>query len=308
MKPLVGSALLIFLVCAAPVVVLAIDRPNVLFIAVDDLRPELGCYGEEVIQSPHIDRLAKSGVVFDRAYCQQAVCNPSRVSLLTGLRPDTARVWDLVTQFRDTVPDAVTLPQFFKQNGYRTVGMGKIFHNPFPDPVSWSIPEQPRPTGHAWYSDATLERLAQRREAAKRAGMTAREIGNRIRGPATEIEEVADNRRFDGALADLAIEHLGQLATGEEPFFLGVGFILPHLPWTPPKKYWDLYDPEQIPLAANPFLPHGAPAVAFGDRSMGGMYELRDCEDFNDAPSPFEGSLSPAEQQHLKHGYYAADR
>jgi len=230
-------------------------KPNVLFIAVDDLRPELGCYGVREIIAPSIDALAEQGVTFSRAYCQQAVCNPSRVSLLTGLRPDSAKVWDLVTEFRDTVPDVVTLPQHFKQNGYYAVGMGKIFHNPFPDPESWTIPEQPKPKGYAWHSEETQERLKRARDEARRAGMTERQIGNRIRGPATDIEDVPDNRRFDGALGDLALEHLRKADAQQSPFFLAVGFILPHLPWTPPRKYWDLYDPAEIPMAANDFLP-----------------------------------------------------
>ena len=103
-------------------------RPNVLFIAVDDLRPELGCYGKDYIHSPNIDRIAKAGLVFDRAYCQQAVCSPSRSSLMTGTRPDTTKVWDLQTHFRKALPDVVTLGQHFKNHGYFVQGTGKIFH------------------------------------------------------------------------------------------------------------------------------------------------------------------------------------
>jgi len=114
------------------------SKPNVLFIPVDDLRPELGCYGNEYIKTPNIDALAKEGVVFSRTYCQQAVCNPSRASLLTGLRPDSIQVWDLATKFRSNVPDVVTLPQYFKQNGYTTIGIGKTFHNDIPDYLSWT--------------------------------------------------------------------------------------------------------------------------------------------------------------------------
>jgi iduronate 2-sulfatase len=282
------------------------DQPNVLFIAIDDLRPELGCYGVETIQTPRMDELAGQGVLFNRAYCQLAVCNPSRVSLLTGLRPDTNRVWDLVTEFRDTIPDAVTLPQQFSRNGYYTVGMGKIFHNSFPDPKSWTVPQQPRPAPTSSYSSDVREELARQRAEARANGMTAREIGNRIRGPATDVEDVPDNARVDGALTDLAIEQLRLASDQKDPFFVAVGYILPHLPWTPPKKYWDIYDPAEIPMAENDFLPQDMPPVAFGDRSFGGMYELRDCMDFRDAPSPFEGSLTEAERRRLKHGYYAS--
>ena len=113
-------------------------KPNVLFIAVDDLRPELGCYGSSIAKSPNIDRFADSAVTFTHAYCQQAVCNPSRASLMTGLRPDTIKVWDLKTDFRKTTPDAVTLTQQFMNHGYHAVGIGKIFHNNIQDPLSWS--------------------------------------------------------------------------------------------------------------------------------------------------------------------------
>ena len=118
------------------------SRPNVIFIAVDDLRPELGCYGKDYIKSPNIDALAKSGVVFERAYCQQAVCSPSRSSIMTGTRPDTTKVWDLVTHFRTALPDVVTLGQQFKNNGYFVQGMGKIYHGGYDDAPSWSVPWQ----------------------------------------------------------------------------------------------------------------------------------------------------------------------
>src|SRR5216110_90546 len=118
-------------------------KPNVLFIAVDDLKPLLGCYGDKRIQSPNIDRLAKRGVLFEHAYCNQAVCAPSRNSLLTGVRPMTLGIYDLGTNFRLAAPDAVTLPQYFKQNGYRTEALGKVFHTGHgnhEDPKSWSVP------------------------------------------------------------------------------------------------------------------------------------------------------------------------
>jgi len=276
-------------------------NPNVLFIAVDDLRPELGCYGVKEVRSPNIDRLAKRGLVFDRAYCQQSLCNPSRASLLTGLRPDTLKVWDLVTKFRDTTPNVVTLPQHFKQHGYYAVGMGKIFHNPFPDPPSWSIPKQPAPTGCRSYSKETRQRAAQQVAKTRQTGGRAMQNRGRYGGPATTAEAVPDDRRFDGALGTLALEYLRKAQAQPAPFFLAVGFILPHLPWTPPKKYWDLYDPASIPMAPNPFLPRGAPPMA-----MGGFYELRDCVDFMEAPDPREGTLTDAQRRRLKHGYYAS--
>ena len=118
------------------------QKPNILFIAVDDLRPELGCYGKDYIKSPNIDGLAKAGIVFNRAYCQQAVCSPTRSSLMTGTRPDTTKVWDLNTHFRTALPEVITLGQHFKQHGYFVQGMGKIYHGGFDDAPTWSVPWQ----------------------------------------------------------------------------------------------------------------------------------------------------------------------
>jgi iduronate 2-sulfatase len=283
----------------------AADKTNVLFIAVDDMRCDLGCYGVKHVQSPNLDQLAASGVLFTRAYCQQAVCNPSRVSLLTGLRPDSTRVWDLNTDFRTTIPEAVTIPQHFRQHGYRAVAFGKIFHNIFPDNVSWDEPTC-YVGGVIAHSGDSRRRLADFKQHMKAAGKPPRAI-ERMRGPATEVQEQPDDMNFDGKQTTEAIAKLRALAMGEQPFFLAVGYIRPHLPFITPKKYWDLYDRAKIPLATNPFLPKGAPPVAFGDRSFsGGFYELRGYMDYADAPSPLERSLTEAQQRELKHGYYAS--
>lgn len=282
----------------------AAERPNILFIAVDDLRNELGCYGATHVVSPNLDRLAESGVLFNRAYCQQAVCNPSRVSLMTGLRPDTTRVWDLATEMRSVLPDVVTLPQHFRQHGYRAVAYGKIFHNPFPDAASWD-----EPTHNARdvvdYSEASRGRLAAFRETMRAEGKSPAAI-ERMRGPATEIQEQPDERNFDGRITSDALVKLRELADAESPFFLAVGYIRPHLPFITPKKYWDLYDRAKLPLAANPQFPKDMPPVAFGDRNLGGFYELRDYMDYSDAPSPFQSPLTEAQQRELRHGYYAS--
>ena len=277
----------------------AADRPNVLFLSIDDLRPELGCYGAEAIHSPHIDRLAESGVRFDRAYCQLAVCNPSRVSLLTGLRPDSARVWTLDVRFRHTVPDVVTLPQHFKQSGYDTVSFGKIFHNPWPDNVSWSEPHRWPEEAGLWSKEAR-QRLARFREKMKSAGKSEAAI-RRMRAPAVEIVDVPDSEHIDGAIADQALEAMRRLAETDKPFFLAAGFVRPHLPFVVPRQYWELYDRESIPLAKNGFLPKDSPRFA-----MNTMYELRDYMDYADAPDPRDGSLTEAQQRELKHGYYAS--
>lgn len=127
-KPLLMLVICLAMLPATLVSITAEERMNVLFIASDDMRPELGCYGASQVHSPHLDRLAARGTTFLRAYCQQAVCSPSRSSLMTGLRPDTIRIWDLATHFRDNVPDVVTLAQHFKNEGYHTERLGKIYH------------------------------------------------------------------------------------------------------------------------------------------------------------------------------------
>jgi iduronate 2-sulfatase len=279
-------------------------RPNVLFIAVDDMRCDLGCYGVKHVHSPNLDRLAASGVLFHRAYCQLAVCNPSRASVMTGLRPDTTKVWDLVTDFRRNLPKAVTIPQHFRKHGYKAVAFGKLFHNTFPDDVSWD-----EPTHHAkdviGYSTENQDRLKAYKQTMKADGKSEIAI-ERMRGPATEIQDQPDEKNYDGKQTSNAIVRMRELSSGDSPFFLAVGFIRPHLPFITPKKYWDLYEREKIPLATNSFLPRGMPPVAFGERSMGGFYELRGYMNYADAPSPFERPLTEEQQRELKHGYYAS--
>ena len=275
------------------------SRPNVLFISIDDLRPELGCYGVEGVHSPNIDRLAKKGVRFDRAYCQLAVCNPSRVSLLTGLRPDSTRVWRLDVRFRHTIPDAITLPQHFKDSGYHAVGFGKIFHNPWPDNVSWSEPHSWPKNSRLW-SDRAREELSRFKDKLRGEGKPKPAI-DRLRARATEIVDIPDAQHIDGAIANQALEAMRRLANQEKPFFLAAGFIRPHLPFVVPRKYWELYEREKIPLSEDGRLPEGAPEFA-----MNTMYELRDYFDYLGTPTPTEGSLTEAQQRELKHGYLAS--
>ena len=240
------------------------QKPNILFIPVDDLRPELGCYGNDIIKTPNIDKLAKQGVVFTRAYCQQALCNPSRASLLTGLRPDTIEVWDLTARFRDTMPEVVTLPQFFKRQGYTTIGLGKTFHNDIPDPQSWT--EKPKIDGFPFDPDAVYaapNNLAA--QESKKQALIAQGKSKvdqygywYLKADATEMPDVDDDVYYDGAQTTLAITKLQQLAKQDKPFFLSVGYYRPHLPFNAPKKYWDLYDRDQLPLAKNQFSPKGS--------------------------------------------------
>ena len=307
MKPLFRLTAWFFSVCAMSLALQAAEakRYNVLFIAVDDLRPEFGAYGSKIVKSPNLDALAARGMVFNRAYCQQAVCSPSRSSLLTGTRPDTTKVYDLVTHFRKAIPDVVTLPQHFKNNGYFVQGMGKLYHVGYDDPQSWSVPWQnPKsPT----YGIKENNEIGQRNAAvdeddAKKEGKKEKAKGKakgatppNSRGPAYESSDVTDNTFHDGALADMAIKTLRDLKDKKQPFWLGVGFIRPHLPFVSPKKYWDMYDPKEIELAPNPFRPKGSPDYAV---QAGG--EMRA---YKGIP---QGHIPDDLARNLKHGYYAA--
>lgn len=271
-------------------------RPNVLLLCVDDLKPLLGCYGDKTVKSPNLDRLATRGLLFERAYCNQAVCAPSRNALLTGRRPQALGIYDLGTNFRKAAPDAVTLPQYFKQHGYRTEGLGKIFHvghGNSEDPVSWSVPH--------WRADVVAYALP---ESKAKKGLTREEAlfankpGKGLpRGAAYEAANVPDNTYPDGALADEAVRRLRAAKDKpNEPFFLAVGFVKPHLPFCAPKKYWDLYDRAAFALPARQTPPDGAPAYA---PQAGG--ELRQY-----AGIPEKGALPPELARTLIHGYHAA--
>jgi len=261
------------------------ERWNVLFIAVDDMRVELGCYGDPHILSPHIDRLAKQGTLFERAYCQQAVCNPSRASLLTGLRLDTLNLWDLPTHFRQKRPQAVTLPQLFKNNGYFTQNIGKIFHNWRQDdykgdPASWSVP-------------AVLHYNTHGADKALVKGPLPPNLSD---VPKCVIRDVPDNAYFDGRVAERAVAALGKLKDKKEPFFLAVGFWKPHAHFNAPKKYWDFYNRQNIALPENADPPAGVPEIALHDGR-----EI--CRDFKMRPN---GRPTEDDARAIRHGYYAA--
>ena len=283
------------------------NRPNILFIPVDDLRPILGCYGNKIIKTPNIDRLAKRGIVFNKAYCQQAVCNPSRASLLTGLRPDTLKVWDLYTDFRTKLPNATTLPEYFKLNGYTTVGIGKAFHNIFPDAASWT--EEMHVNGFPFDPDAiytdepNISLIANKKEQYITKHQDRRDKYGiwYIKANATEKGTGTDDSYYDGAQTTIAIDKLKTLKKQGAPFFLSIGYYKPHLPFTAPKKYWDLYNENEMPVASNPFTPKNAP-----DFALSGDIELRNYDDQHDLPLPAEAPLSIKRQQQLIHGYYAS--
>lgn len=250
------------------------SRPNILFIAVDDLRPELGCYGEAEVRSPHIDRLAAHGVRFTRVFCQQAICGPSRASLLTGLRPDSDGVIENATYFRKTVPNVITLPQQFRLHGYETVYLGKIFHANFRDEEhSWSrkatFPKRTYRLPFRGYQSDANRALVKRRikEVKEKYG---KPLWALTLGPAWEAADVPDDAYEDGYNATAAIATMHELAAGGKPFFLAVGFHKPHLNFIAPKRYWDLYDPSQIKLAGNPFAPKNAPSIG-----LHSSFELR---------------------------------
>jgi arylsulfatase A-like enzyme len=263
-------------------------RLNVLFIAVDDLRPELGCYGKSYIHSPNIDALAKAGMLFERGYCQQAVCAPSRASLLSGCRPDTTRVTDLNTPLASVRPDLITLPRAFKQQGYTTISLGKIYHHvKDDDPTGWS--EEPwRPEGgrFPWWVLPENQMPATGTETRPPKGK---------RGAPVESADVEDDKYPDGQTAARAIHTLRRLNDSNKPFFLAVGFLKPHLPFACPKKYFDLYDLSTISLPPDMQPPKNVPPIA-----MTNFPELRQ---YRGAPA--KGPVSDAQARELIRGYYA---
>ncbi len=222
----------------------ASKRVNVLFVVADDLNTELGCYGNHVVKSPNIDRLAARGVRFDRAYCQYSLCNPSRTSFLSGRRPETSGVYVLNTKARAAMPDAVMLPQLFRQNGYFCAGAGKVHHNAgHREPESWDF-----------YDDGKGE------DAGEKAAIEARYGGGDGSPRAYPLDSDGSKTR-DGLNARTINAYLEDYARTGKPFFLAAGFHKPHLPWTAPKRFFDLYPAGSIPEPASPTM-HNVPAVA----------------------------------------------
>jgi len=257
-------------------------KMNVLFLLVDDLRPTMGAWGDKVAITPNLDKLSGRSRNFKRTYIQQAVCGPSRSSMLTGLLPDHTRVWHNRNLFRDHIPDAVTLPQHFMKHGYFAQGMGKVFSgNPRreeQEPSSWSV--EPLLKSDDWKSYALPE--SQKPGGGK--------------GTATECAELPDDAYRDGKLADLAVETLNQYKQKTtQPFFLAVGFSKPHLPFNAPKKYWDLYNPEDFLPIPKPERVDKTPDLAYWEhRELGGYKDIPKNED-----------ISIKKAGHLRHGYYA---
>ena len=262
-------------------------RPNVLFIAVDDLRPQLSCYGKSFMQTPNFDALARRSVLFERAYCMVPTCGASRASLMTSVRPNPSRFVSYTARADKEAPQAITLNTVFKQNGYTTISLGKVFHFPDDNLAGWS--EKPwRPSGSD-YQNQQAERAA---IAAHRDKYPNR---SRIRGMPYESADAPDENYRDYETASKAIEHLNEFGKSNEPFFLAVGFFKPHLPFCAPKRYWDLYDYQTIDLPENDYPPQGAPEGA-----VHASGELRSY-----ASIPPGGAVDRETARHLIHGYYA---
>jgi len=268
----------------APLANTSEPQPNVLFIITDDLSTTLGCYGAEGVSTPNLDKLASRGRLFERAYCQASLCNPSRTSIMTGRRPHETNILANPPHFRGRYPRITTLPEHFKANGYHSVGIGKIYHNwgqsIHGDPQSWSEPE----TNHwaAHYHDWYIP------------GRPYQMHFDIKKGPAVQCEDVPDEAYVDGRTANAAVNKLRELK--ETPFFLAVGFWKPHLPYNAPKKYWDLYDRDDLPPVKCPAPVEGVPEIAYVNSN--------EARSYTDVPR--EGPISPKQKQELRHGYLAA--
>jgi iduronate 2-sulfatase len=257
----------------------AADKPNVLFLAIDDLRPELKCYGSSQVNTPNIDKLASEGITFSRAYCQVPVCGASRASLLTGILPTSQRFLNFSTKAETDAPNAVTLPEAFKNAGYTTISNGKIFHHKDDcEKRSWSEP--------AWRPENSYRQSFDPE--------TTRRLSKRKRGRIFESPDVPENSYPDGKIADKTIKDLQMLKKKGKPFFLACGFVRPHLPFYAPKKYWDLYKREEIKIADNRYRPENAPEALRGS----GEFRSYHLADFEVNSVPFH--------RMMRHGYKAS--
>lgn len=262
----------------------AVERPNVLFIAVDDLRPELTSFGADNMVTPNFDRLAKRGVRFDRAYCMVPTCGASRASLMTGIRPAKDRFITFTARADQEAPGVTTLNTHFQNHGYRTISLGKVFHNPADSKDGWSEPPT-RPNAKRYITRSSI-------------AATVKDKKGRSRGPSWENGgDVPDETYTDGITANQAISRLRELASRpDQPFFFAVGFTKPHLPFVAPGQYFEKYPVSEVQLPNNYFPPKAAPAGAVHDSG-----ELRSYSDI-----PKTGVLSEAKARELIRGYHAA--
>ena len=292
---------------------------NVLFIVVDDLKPILGCYGDSLVKTPNIDRLAEEGTVFLNSYCQQAVCGPSRASVMTGLRPDHTKVWDLKTRMRDVNPDILSMPQYFREQGYETAGTGKIYDprcvDKQVDAPSWSIPfsKPDRLPVDPTFGKAVLgayqgEDVRKVFEQAQKKGLkkyaeVKKYLVKHDAWPVVESADVPDAAYTDGAIANEGIRLMKELKASGKPFFLAVGFKKPHLPFVAPSKYWNLYSRDEFKVASYQKKSKNPVAPAYHNSS-----ELRSYDgipDFDSYSSDPKKHLPVEKQKELIHGYYA---
>ncbi|MGY8653227.1 MAG: sulfatase [Verrucomicrobiia bacterium] len=282
----------------------AAQRPNILFIAIDDLRPELGCYGSPIARSPVLDRLAADGMLFNRAYCQQAICSPSRASLMTGARPDDIGVVENTAYFRELNPDIVTLPQHFIANGYEAVYCGKIYHARMTDmgkswsrPPAWKQAPVKRTQLPGNYALPENQKLWAENKEKMLAKYGQKGSGGLIHGPAYESADVEDHVYGDGFNTQLAIATLKDHRKKKpgQPLFLALGFTKPHLDFIAPKKYWDLYDRNDIQLATQTKGPQNGAATG-----LHASFELRTRHGI-----PKSGPIGDDLARTLLHGYYA---
>lgn len=286
MKNIVLVLLLFLTFCGPSLLRGETNRPNVLFIAVDDLRTELGCYGHKQIHTPNIDSLAAGAVVFEKAYCMVSVCGASRASLLTGLRPKPRRFVGAHLRASKDAPDAIPLNTHFKNHGYTTMNNGKIFHFKDDHDDGWSVPAW-RPSVSHYALQESKDMLQASREAVG--------DGN-ARGPAWECADVPDDFFADGATLNKSVKDLRTLAEAKKPFFFAVGFLKPHLPFVAPKKYWDLYKEEEIRLPENfGRIPADAPKEA--------IHQFGELRRYGHIPK--EGPVPEETARKLIHGYYA---
>ncbi|WP_163397319.1 sulfatase [Flavobacterium fluviatile] len=279
-------------------------KPNILFVAFDDMRTELGCYGSEVVKSPNIDALAKAGVQFNRAYCQEAICGPSRASIMTGARNETINVIDLFQDFRANCPSIITLPQHFRENGYETVYTGKVFHGKYTDDeLSWSRkatqpkkdPNIPETKGGYALKENQQMYIDNKKELDAKYGEKMIRENWLAKGPDVECADVPDETYEDGENTLAAIATLNELTKSDKPWFLGLGFHKPHLDWIAPKKYWDMYDESEIPIATQVDPPINGAAMGLSE-----SLEVRVGADM-----PKTEAFSPELQRKLRHGYFA---
>lgn len=279
-----------------------IDKPNVLMILVDDLKPALGCYGDAAAKTPNLDALAARGMRFDAAYCNQAVCAPSRFTLMLGSHSTTTGLYGLGSQLRDKVPTAVTLPQHFAANGYRTESLGKVFHighGNQGDPESFQVPH---------FHDKVIEYLDAAstdggkltREEALFTNQKLDRIRSLPRGAAFESPVAADTDYADGRVAQETVRRLAAAKRRRDeqgvPFFIVAGFVRPHLPFSVPQRYWNQHQPDQLPQAENTKPPLGAPAEAIKRGGEISAYQ----------PVPPDGAVDEKLRRQLVHGYYAS--